>query len=80
MNDDDHIVERTIEDAKEERCMRILLQRLQNTTVRVAHCHECRQMDPEDPYRPLCDWGHIMRPCIVTKYRLMVRMAQAGNN
>jgi len=62
-------------DDKEEACMRILLARLNHVAQRVSHCHECGFMDPIDAYRPLCDLGHAMQPCMVTKYRLVVSMA-----
>jgi hypothetical protein len=72
---DDRDTEQDLEDIRLENAYARFQQGLIKTLVRVAHCHECGHIDAADPYRPLCDLGHIMQPCSVTKYRLLTTMA-----
>lgn len=71
----DNDYDQFVEDIRLERAFAGFQKRMNDITVRVAHCHVCGHMDSTDPYRVLCDLGHIMQPCLITKYRLLTKMA-----
>lgn len=50
----------------------IIPARFADRTLPVAHCHQCGDIDPTNPYRLLCMDEHPMTTCVKTLYRTVL--------